>query len=158
MLFLFRSAPEVEKRIHSKLFRKFWRSRGTKEPAYITVLALNFHTLGNTDLCEIQRHKGPVIATSCCDDKIDGFVWPADVDLCHSSSGFVWPAVMLFHSFISVLGLPRPLPGRFQDGKIFRESLPLNKDNLCNHDIPIIGSCLAAQKLFLHLNIPCCNF
>ena len=36
MLFLFRSAP-VEKRIHSKLFRKFWRSRGTKEPAYITV-------------------------------------------------------------------------------------------------------------------------
>ena len=40
MLFLFRSAPEVEKRIHSKLFRKFWRSRGTKEPAYITVLKL----------------------------------------------------------------------------------------------------------------------
>ena len=39
MLFLFRSAPEVEKRIHSKLFRKFWRSRGTKEPAYITVHA-----------------------------------------------------------------------------------------------------------------------
>jgi len=38
MLFLFRSAPEVEKRIHSKLFRKFWRSRGTKEPAYITVI------------------------------------------------------------------------------------------------------------------------
>ena len=37
MLFLFRSAPEVEKRIHSKFFRKFWRSRGTKEPAYITV-------------------------------------------------------------------------------------------------------------------------
>ena len=37
MLFLFRSAPEVEKRIHSKLFRKFWRSRGTEEPAYITV-------------------------------------------------------------------------------------------------------------------------
>ena len=40
MLFLFRSAPEVEKRIHSKLFRKFWRSRGTKEPAYITVIIL----------------------------------------------------------------------------------------------------------------------
>ena len=39
MLFLFRSAPEVEKRIHSKLFRKFWRSRGTKEPAYITVFS-----------------------------------------------------------------------------------------------------------------------
>ena len=37
MLFLFRSAPEVEKRIHSKLFCKFWRNRGTKEPAYITV-------------------------------------------------------------------------------------------------------------------------
>ena len=57
-----------------------------------------------------------------------------------------------------MLGLPRPLPGRFQDGNIFRESLPLNKDNLCNHDIPIIGSCLAAEKLFLHLNIPYCNF
>ena len=42
MLFLFRSAPEVEKRIHSKLFRKFWRSRGTKEPAYITVLKISF--------------------------------------------------------------------------------------------------------------------
>ena len=38
MLFLFKSAPEVEKRIHSKLFRKIWRSRGTKEPAYITVI------------------------------------------------------------------------------------------------------------------------
>ena len=38
MLFLFRSAPEVEKRIHSKLFRKFWMSRGIKEPAYITLL------------------------------------------------------------------------------------------------------------------------
>ena len=42
MLFLFRSAPEVEKRIHSKLFRKFWRSRGTKEPAYITVTLSDF--------------------------------------------------------------------------------------------------------------------
>ena len=41
MLFLFRSAPEVEKRIQSKLFRKFWRSRGTKEPAYITVPELH---------------------------------------------------------------------------------------------------------------------
>ena len=40
MLFLFRSAPEVEKRIHSKLFRKFWRNRGTKEPAYITVMII----------------------------------------------------------------------------------------------------------------------
>ena len=28
MLFLFRSAPEVEKRIHSKLFRKFWEEPG----------------------------------------------------------------------------------------------------------------------------------
>ena len=45
MLFLFRSAPEVEKRIHSKLFRKFLRSRGTKEPAYITVI--NFTNLTN---------------------------------------------------------------------------------------------------------------
>ena len=30
--------PKLKKRIHSKLFRKFWRSRGTKEPAYITVM------------------------------------------------------------------------------------------------------------------------
>ena len=44
MLFLFRSAPEVEKRIHSKLFRKFWRSRGTKEPAYITVHPQRYQT------------------------------------------------------------------------------------------------------------------
>ena len=29
--------PKLKKEIHSKLFRKFWRSRGTKEPAYITV-------------------------------------------------------------------------------------------------------------------------
>ena len=43
MLFLFRSAPEVEKRIHSKLFRKFWRSRGTKEPAYINVHRCEVH-------------------------------------------------------------------------------------------------------------------
>ena len=28
MLFLFRSAPEVKKRIHSKLFRKFWEEPG----------------------------------------------------------------------------------------------------------------------------------
>ena len=41
MLFLFRSAPEVEKRIHSKFFCKFWRSRGTKEPAYITVVRIS---------------------------------------------------------------------------------------------------------------------
>ena len=47
MLFLFRSAPEVEKRIHSKLFRKFWRSRGTKEPAYITVPNLS-HALDHS--------------------------------------------------------------------------------------------------------------
>ena len=30
MLFLFRSAPEVEKRIHSKFFRKFWEEPGYK--------------------------------------------------------------------------------------------------------------------------------
>ena len=30
MLFLLRSAPEVEKRIHSKLFRKFWEEPGYK--------------------------------------------------------------------------------------------------------------------------------
>ena len=30
MLFLFRSAPEVKKRIHSKLFRKFWEEPGYK--------------------------------------------------------------------------------------------------------------------------------
>ena len=33
--------PKLKKRIHSKLFRKFWRSRGTKEPAYITVVFCN---------------------------------------------------------------------------------------------------------------------
>ena len=32
--------PKLKKRIHSKLFRKFWRNRGTKEPAYITVLGV----------------------------------------------------------------------------------------------------------------------
>ena len=37
--------PKLEKKIHSKLFRKFWRSRGTKEPAYITVVG-NHHALG----------------------------------------------------------------------------------------------------------------
>ena len=56
MLFLFRSAPEVEKRIHSKLFRKFWRSRGTKEPAYITVLRLELELL-------ITEHHPP--STEC---------------------------------------------------------------------------------------------
>ena len=30
MLFLFRSAPEVKKIIHSKLFRKFWEEPGNK--------------------------------------------------------------------------------------------------------------------------------
>ena len=30
MLFFLRSAPEVEKRIHSKLFRKFWEEPGYK--------------------------------------------------------------------------------------------------------------------------------
>ena len=30
MLFLFRSAPKVEKRIHSKFFRKFWEEPGYK--------------------------------------------------------------------------------------------------------------------------------
>ena len=30
--------PKLKKESTSKLFRKFWRSRGTKEPAYITVL------------------------------------------------------------------------------------------------------------------------
>ena len=33
--------PKLKKRIHSKLFCKFWRSRGTKEPAYITVLKID---------------------------------------------------------------------------------------------------------------------
>ena len=33
--------PKLKKRIHSKLFRKFWRSRGTKEPAYITVFLVS---------------------------------------------------------------------------------------------------------------------
>ena len=55
MLFLFRSAPEVEKRIHSKFFRKFWRSRGTKEPAYITVHTHNCTFGTYTQLCLIMR-------------------------------------------------------------------------------------------------------
>ena len=66
MLFLFRSAPEVEKRIHSKLFRKFWRSRGTKEPAYITVELENEkkHLSTPTFLSELESEnydlkKGP---------------------------------------------------------------------------------------------------
>ena len=53
MLFLFRSAPEVEKRIHSKLFRKFWRSRGTKEPAYITVIVVHYQYLSSLSQANI---------------------------------------------------------------------------------------------------------
>ena len=40
MLFLFRSAPEVEKRIHSKIFCKFWEEPGYKRAdlTYCTAL------------------------------------------------------------------------------------------------------------------------
>ena len=38
--------PKLKKRIHSKLFRKFWRNRGTKEPAYITVVIPNLVVIG----------------------------------------------------------------------------------------------------------------
>ena len=56
MLFLFRSAPEVEKRIHSKLFRRFWRSRGTKEPAYITVYCwANISKLSGTNAVFVNK-------------------------------------------------------------------------------------------------------
>ena len=30
--------PKLKKESNGKLFRKCWRSRGTKEPAYITVI------------------------------------------------------------------------------------------------------------------------
>ena len=59
MLFLFRSAPEVEKRIHSKFFRKFWRSRGTKEPAYITVE----HTVNECG----RAARGSCLSSACVD-------------------------------------------------------------------------------------------
>ena len=40
--------PKLKNKIHSKLFRKFWRSRGTKEPAYITVFVyLYIYLLSN---------------------------------------------------------------------------------------------------------------
>ena len=39
--------PKLKKRIHSKLFRKFWRNRGTKEPAYITVYHLVLIRIGS---------------------------------------------------------------------------------------------------------------
>ena len=42
--------PKLKKRIHSKLFRKFWRNRGTKEPAYITVINYDiFRPSGHPD-------------------------------------------------------------------------------------------------------------
>jgi len=44
MLFLFRSAPEVKKKIHSKLFRKFW-----EEPGY---------TRANLHYCTWTHPKG----------------------------------------------------------------------------------------------------
>ena len=46
MLFLFRSAPKVEKRIHSKFFRKFWEEPGYKRADlhYCTIVALGFDT------------------------------------------------------------------------------------------------------------------
>ena len=59
MLFLFRSAPEDEKRIHSKFFRKFWRSRGTKEPAYITVE----HTVNECG----RAARGSCLSSACVD-------------------------------------------------------------------------------------------
>ena len=36
---IFVQLPKLKK--ESKLFRKFWRSRGTKEPAYITVVLID---------------------------------------------------------------------------------------------------------------------
>ena len=67
MLFLFRSAPEVEKRIHSKLFRKFWRSRDTKEPAYITVQRLlPLFDVASLNCFVLTGHKlGAVTKTGC---------------------------------------------------------------------------------------------
>ena len=74
MLFLFRSALEVEKRIHSKLFRKFWRSRGTKEPAYITVLLET-----RADLSRIsargENEKNGLLRTTFCEDCCQAKSW-----------------------------------------------------------------------------------
>ena len=42
MLFLFRSAPKVKKRIHSKLFRKFWEEPGYKRANLHYCICLEF--------------------------------------------------------------------------------------------------------------------
>ena len=59
MLFLFRSAPEVEKRIHSKLFRKFWRSRGTKKgrPTLLYIVK-SWHCFQVCDNLNFHNKKG----------------------------------------------------------------------------------------------------
>ena len=53
--------PKLKKRIHSKLFRKFWRNRGTKEPAYITVLPPPppYFPLPSQDNCPGPRSRPP---------------------------------------------------------------------------------------------------
>ena len=45
--------PKLKKEIHSKLFRKFWRSRGTKEPAYITVQQEDYDHCHHNMLMEV---------------------------------------------------------------------------------------------------------
>ena len=47
--------PKLKKRIHSKLFRKFWRNRGTKEPAYITVIRIIIFII-NEDFDDDTKH------------------------------------------------------------------------------------------------------
>ena len=66
MLFLFRSAPEVKKRIHSKLFRKFW-----EEPGYtranlhyctFTLFIIDFSQVTDIDMLRYYSsrvQKGP---------------------------------------------------------------------------------------------------
>ena len=48
--------PKLKKESTASFFRKFWRSRGTKEPAYITVkariLTVRFQKLDN--ICDGQ--------------------------------------------------------------------------------------------------------
>ena len=64
MLFLFRSAPKVEKRIHSKFFRKFWEEPGYKRTDlhYCTMYVF---TITNYSLWYFRNHvlknKDPVL-------------------------------------------------------------------------------------------------
>ena len=53
--------PKLKKGIHSKIFRKFWRSRGTKEPAYITVFVEQFALCGDLVFSAKRIDRGPLL-------------------------------------------------------------------------------------------------